>query len=104
VLNLLRLGPGRIGWSIDAPLAVPPVCDLIARHGDVPAAEMWEVFNMGCGFVCVVPDASADEAIALLSARHQGAARIGTVTGTAGAVELPGLGLRGDAAGLKPAA
>ena len=33
---------------------------------------MWEVFNMGCGFVAVVPEAAADEAVALLAAHHPG--------------------------------
>jgi phosphoribosylformylglycinamidine cyclo-ligase len=102
VLNLLRLGPDRIGWALESPLPVPPVCELIARLGDVPPAEMWEVFNMGCGFVCVVPPERADDAIAILGARHPGAARIGAVTDAAGTVALPGLGLRGDAGGLQP--
>jgi phosphoribosylformylglycinamidine cyclo-ligase len=48
---------------------------------------------MGCGFVAVVPDAAAGEAAALLAARHPGAARIGTVTGDAGSVGVPPLGV-----------
>lgn len=102
VLNLLRLGKG-IGYEIDAPLPVLPVFDLIARLGAVAAAEMWKVFNMGCGFVCTVPDAHADAAVELLAQRHPGAARIGRVTADAGRVTLPGLGLAGDADGLAAA-
>jgi phosphoribosylformylglycinamidine cyclo-ligase len=63
------------------------VFGLIARLGDVPDAEMWDVFNMGCGFVAVVADADADAAVALLGARHPGSARIGTVTDRAGQVQ-----------------
>src|SRR6188472_4285508 len=74
--NLLRLGPGRIGFAVEAPLPVPPVFGLVARLGAVSDAEMWEVFNMGCGFVAIVPDESADEAAAILAAHHPGAARI----------------------------
>ena len=33
--NLLRLGPGRIGFAIEAPLPVPPVFGLVARLGAV---------------------------------------------------------------------
>jgi phosphoribosylformylglycinamidine cyclo-ligase len=99
VLNLLRLGKG-IGYEIDAPLPVLPVFELIARLGSVDAAEMWKVFNMGCGFVCTVPEADADAAIALLSAAHPGAARIGRVTAESGRVTLPGVGIAGDAKGL----
>ncbi len=92
--NLLRLGGDRLGWSIEAPLPVPPVFALIARGGGVGAAEMWEVFNMGCGFVAVVPDERAEDAVALLGAHHPGTARIGTVTDAAGTVTVPSLGLR----------
>ncbi len=53
--NLLRLGTG-VGYAIEEPLAVPPICALVARLGAIPEAEMWEVFNMGCGFVATVPE------------------------------------------------
>ena len=50
---------------------------------------------MGCGFCCVVPEADADEAVALLRRRHPGSAVIGRATASAGVVELPGAGLSG---------
>ena len=53
---------------------------LVRDLGGVADAEMWEVFNMGCGFCAVVPEAAADEAAALLAAHHPGTRRIGTVT------------------------
>ena len=87
--NLLRLNDG-VGFAIESPLPVPPVFGLIARLGGVPDAEMWEVFNMGCGFVAVVPADRAGDAVALLAARHPGSARIGTVTDRAGRVQRPG--------------
>jgi phosphoribosylformylglycinamidine cyclo-ligase len=92
VTNLLRF-PGAAGWEIDAPLPPQPVFAAIARAAAVPPAEMYDVFNMGCGFVAVVPDEHADEAVAVLGARHPGTARIGTITDRVGRVELPGLGL-----------
>ena len=90
--NLRRLS-GDVGFAIDAPLPVPPVFDLIRAHGDVDEAELWGVFNMGAGFIAVVPEAAADAAVALLGAHHPGAARIGTVTAEAGAVGVPALGV-----------
>jgi phosphoribosylaminoimidazole (AIR) synthetase len=42
---------------------------------------------MGCGFVCVVPDADESVALELLRAHYPGAKRIGTVTDQAGVVE-----------------
>ncbi|MBA3301185.1 MAG: hypothetical protein H0T15_04895, partial [Thermoleophilaceae bacterium] len=55
--------------------------------------EMHEVFNMGCGFCCVVPEAEAKDAVELLSRRHPGAARIGTVSAAAGHVRVAELEL-----------
>jgi phosphoribosylformylglycinamidine cyclo-ligase len=69
------------------------VFELVRDLGGVAAAEMWEVFNMGCGFCAVVPEAMADEAAARLAAHHPGARRIGTVTDRAGGVEVTPLGL-----------
>jgi len=37
----------------------------------------------------VVPEAAADDAVALLAAHHPGTARIGTVTAEAGATTVP---------------
>jgi phosphoribosylformylglycinamidine cyclo-ligase len=90
--NLQRLSTD-VGFAIEAPLPVPPVFELIRRHGDVAEAEMWGVFNMGTGFIAVVPEAAADAAIPLLGAHHPGTARIGTVTSEAGAVGVPSLGV-----------
>ena len=95
VRNLLRLGGGRIGFAIDAPLPAPPVFGLVARLGAVSDAEMWEVFNMGCGFVAVVPAERVDEAAALLGGRHPGAALIGRVTADGGRVSVAGLTFAG---------
>jgi phosphoribosylformylglycinamidine cyclo-ligase len=86
--NLLRLNKG-VGFAIDAPLPVPGIFALVQRLGGVAEREMWDVFNMGCGFVCVVPEARAVDAIALLDAHHPGTARIGTVTSDAGVVGYP---------------
>jgi phosphoribosylformylglycinamidine cyclo-ligase len=94
LLNLTRLSD-TVGWRVDAPLAIPPVCELIGRLGGVPRAELWEVFNMGIGFVCAVPAERADDAVILLGYHHPGTARIGEVTDRAGVVEVEGLELRG---------
>ena len=68
--NLLRLGGDRIGFAIEEPLPVPPICTLVAELGDVPPAEMWDIFNMGCGFVALVPADRADDAVELLGKHH----------------------------------
>jgi phosphoribosylformylglycinamidine cyclo-ligase len=102
LLNLLRL-EARVGYEIDSPLPVLPVFDLIRAAGGVRLEEMLEVFNLGCGFCCVVPRDRARDAAALLERHHPGSRRIGTVTGEAGRVTLPGHGLAGGEAGFGPA-
>jgi phosphoribosylformylglycinamidine cyclo-ligase len=92
LLNLTRLN-GHVGFEVSDPLPVLPVFDIVRELGDVADAEMWEVFNMGCGFCAVVPEAVAGDATAVLAARHPGTRRIGTVTDRAGRVEVPSRGL-----------
>jgi phosphoribosylformylglycinamidine cyclo-ligase len=93
-LNLLRL-EAHAGYRIDAPLAVPPIFTSIAERGDVADAELYEVFNMGCGFCVVVPSEQADAAIRMLEQYHPGTAAIGRTTTATGVVELPKQGLIG---------
>ena len=86
--NLRRLS-NAVGFAVEAPLPVPPVFDLIREHGGVSQAELYDVFNMGCGFVAVVAAAAADDAVALLDGHHPGTRRIGTVTDDPGRVRGP---------------
>jgi phosphoribosylformylglycinamidine cyclo-ligase len=84
--NLTRLA-APVGYEISDALDVPPVFDLIAELGDVGADEMYEVFNMGCGFACVVGGDDEEGALELLRRHYPAAKRIGTVTDRAGVVE-----------------
>jgi phosphoribosylformylglycinamidine cyclo-ligase len=88
LLNLTRLNTA-IGFEVTDPLPVPAIFDFVQEHGAVADAEMWEVFNMGCGFCAVVPEAAAADATAILVAHHPGTRRIGTVTDRAGRVDVP---------------
>jgi phosphoribosylformylglycinamidine cyclo-ligase len=90
--NLKRLNVD-VGFEIDAPLPVPGVIQWLCDAGSIDAAAAYQVFNMGCGFVAVVPAAMAAAAVALLAGHHPGARVIGSANGAAGAVTLPGLGV-----------
>jgi phosphoribosylformylglycinamidine cyclo-ligase len=89
--NLLRLNPD-VGFDVAEPLPVPGVFALIARCGGVSPAEMWQIFNMGCGFCAIVAAAECDAAVEILARHHPGTRRIGTVTDRAGRVDHPALG------------
>jgi len=96
LLNLRRIGTD-IGYSITKPLPSPPVFELIASLGEISAAEMWEVFNMGCGFVAMVPADQASTAVELLSDFHPGTAVIGQLTDEVEVIELVPMGIRAAA-------
>lgn len=74
--NVPRIVPDGLCARIDTTAwDVPPIFPLIARLGDVDAAEMHRVFNMGIGLVLAV-DAGADEG----ALREVGAVAVGEVT------------------------
>ncbi len=77
--NLLRLA-AEVGYEIDAPLPVPPVFELIRERSGAGDDEMHEVFNMGCGFCCIVAAGEEAAALDILRRRHPGAQRIGRAT------------------------
>jgi phosphoribosylformylglycinamidine cyclo-ligase len=83
--NLLRL-EAEVGYEIDDPLPVPPIFDLIQDLGGVSDEEMRDVFNMGCGFCCVVAAGDEKRALELLRSHYPDAKRVGRATDRAGEV------------------
>jgi phosphoribosylformylglycinamidine cyclo-ligase len=80
--NLLRLA-AEVGYEIDDPLPVPPVFELIRERSGAGEDEMHDVFNMGCGFCCVVDAVDEEVAVELLRRHYPAAKRIGrTVEGS----------------------
>jgi phosphoribosylformylglycinamidine cyclo-ligase len=77
--NLLRLA-AEVVYEIDSPLSVPPIFELIQERSGTSGEEMHEVFNMGCGFCCIVAAAQCDDALGLLRPHYPGAKRIGSAT------------------------
>src|SRR3954462_8384351 len=84
--NLLRL-EADVGYRIDSPLPTLPIFDLIAQRGGASDEELHDVFNMGCGFCCVMPAAQADQGLEILAKHHPGAAVVGRATDAAGVVQ-----------------
>jgi phosphoribosylformylglycinamidine cyclo-ligase len=100
LLNLTRL-KDTVGYRIDEPLPSQPIFGLIQERGAIPDHEMWEVFNMGTGFCCVVAPGDTERALEVLRGQHAGARPIGEVTPEAGIVEVPRAGLIGDRSGFR---
>jgi phosphoribosylformylglycinamidine cyclo-ligase len=74
--NLLRLA-AEVGYEIDEPLPVPPVFELIGERSGASEEEMHEVFNMGCGFCCVVAAVDEEATVELLRRHYPEVKRIG---------------------------
>ncbi len=89
--NLLRLNP-EVGYKITDPLPVPPIFTVIQEAGSVEDDEMFRVFNMGCGFCCIVPDHDHRDALAGLQHHFPNAKVIGSVTDAPGEITLTGAG------------
>jgi phosphoribosylformylglycinamidine cyclo-ligase len=86
-LNLVRV-PAKVGFLLDALPAPQPVFHAIAKRGQVAAADMYTVFNMGVGLCVVVPEAGVAAVIAAANKHGKTAQRIGSVTGDAGKVRI----------------
>jgi phosphoribosylformylglycinamidine cyclo-ligase len=83
--NLLRLA-AEVGYEIDDPLPPQPIFELIGERGGVEDDEMHRVFNMGCGFCCVVAAKDEDAAVGILRERYPEARRIGRATAAVGEI------------------
>ena len=90
--NLSRILPEGCLASVDvADVPVPPVFELIQNEGDIPAGEMYEVFNMGAGFMLIVDETAFEEAISIINADDYKAIPCGEIIPGKRGVELGGL-------------
>ena len=79
--NLPRMLKDDLGVSIDVnSFPRPAIFDLIMKTGAVKKEEMYNVFNMGIGFVLAVEPSDVDHVINLLKEINEPAYVIGTVT------------------------
>jgi len=66
---------------------VPPIFPWLQKAGNVPPREMWDVFNMGIGFVAIVSPYYADHVACLIEKAGETVYAIGRITrGNAGVV------------------
>ncbi len=89
--NLARVLPPDADAVLDRASWQPaPIFGLLARLGQVSAAEMESVFNMGVGMVAIVGSDDGDHALKLLADRGLPAWMIGEVTAGTGSAKLTG--------------
>ena len=86
--NIPRMLPKGLGVKIDVnSFPRPKVFDLIKEKGNIEEREMYNVFNMGIGFMLAVDNSEVESILAELSKIGQPAYVIGSVTDS-GEVEL----------------
>lgn len=69
-----------------------PIFDWLAQAGNVTPEAMFNTFNMGIGFVVIVPPAQTDAAIAHFQSQEMGAYAIGEVVDGDGTISgIPGI-------------
>ncbi|MBU5364644.1 phosphoribosylformylglycinamidine cyclo-ligase [Enterococcus devriesei] len=80
VENLPRMLPNNLACEIElGTWPVLPIFDTLAKYGEIPEKEMYEIFNMGIGMVLAVAPEKLEELQADLTARDEEAFVIGKV-------------------------
>ena len=78
--NIPRVLPKCVNAEIDrATWEVPTIFKFIQNQGKVDRDEMYRVFNMGIGYVIVIPKPEMAKATNILRAMHQPYSVIGTI-------------------------
>lgn len=84
--NIPRVLPKSVNAEIDrSSWEVPTIFKFIQNQGKVDRDEMYRVFNMGIGYVVILPKSQLPKATATLKAMHQSYSIIGVIrkgTGT----------------------
>lgn len=78
--NIPRILPNSVIASLRfSSWNVPPVFHWLREQGGLTWPEMLQIFNCGIGYVFIVPNQVAEEAMGRLEAMHEGAWVIGTI-------------------------
>jgi phosphoribosylformylglycinamidine cyclo-ligase len=76
LLNLTRV-QSPTAYHIEKLPPIPPIFELIKRHGQIPDEEMFRVYNMGIGFCILVSPKDADRVMSIARSHGKRAHRIG---------------------------
>ncbi|MFQ6060190.1 MAG: phosphoribosylformylglycinamidine cyclo-ligase [Thermoplasmata archaeon] len=88
--NIARMNPG-VEYRIEEPFEPHPIFRSIQSLGEIEDREMYQTFNMGLGFVAVVPEEDADSVLGFLREKAE-VKLIGSVVEGKG-VSIPGMNL-----------
>ncbi len=77
--NVPRVLPDGLGLHIEGTWPRAPIFDLVQRAGGVDEREMQRTFNLGVGFVFVVPAPDVDRAVDVLRSAGEEPFVLGTI-------------------------
>lgn len=97
LVNLCRLD-ADVGYAVHDLPAAPEIFRLIQEVGEITDAEMYRVFNMGVGFLAIVPEPAASKALQVLQDEGYTPQRLGVVVDGERIVTIEPRGLRGGLA------
>ncbi|KQL51412.1 phosphoribosylaminoimidazole synthetase [Heyndrickxia shackletonii] len=81
VENIPRMLNGDLGVEIEqGTWPILPIFEVLEKYGGIPHAEMFNIFNMGIGFVVAVDKSIADTVVEFFNKNGESAYRIGQVT------------------------
>lgn len=90
--NFSRILPKDCNAVFDvSKIPSPPIFELIQKHGNIPSQEMFDVFNMGAGYIISVKAPDAEPAVAILREMGADALVIGEIENGDHKVILKGL-------------
>lgn len=85
--NIPRVLPKVVNAEIDrTSWEVPTIFKFIERQGKIDREEMYRVFNMGIGFIMIIPKSEMTKATNILKAQHQNYSVIGVIRKGSGIV------------------
>lgn len=77
--NISRVLPKGLGVELDFHWDIPPIFHLIQKLGQIEPAEMRQVFNLGVGFVIILPEFEQQKAYDVLTEKGEKVFTIGRV-------------------------
>ncbi|MGD0884858.1 MAG: phosphoribosylformylglycinamidine cyclo-ligase [Thermodesulfovibrionales bacterium] len=78
--NLPRILPDNVGAVIkEGSWPCPPVLRVIEESGAVPSLDMRRTFNMGIGYIMVVPEDRAEDTVSILRETGFASYRVGSI-------------------------
>jgi phosphoribosylformylglycinamidine cyclo-ligase len=83
--NIPRMMPDGLGAVIhEGSWEIPDIFAALKRYGGIPQEEMYNIFNMGIGFVLAVDEGDAEDIVGFLNEQGEAACIIGKVSNREG--------------------